>query len=442
MKLKIIFNSSFIILVTFLFLGCSKNSNKELIHLSANELHTANISLEKDIVHDFFSPPVASRIYLYPNLIAYEVLTQKTDKYASLQAIFSDFPVIHKYDSEKTRPLAALYCFYAVANELVYTNKNLLLEIARLDSTYADLPELSKIKKYTKEVSKQLFSWMKEDGYDLTRNMGDYTLLKTKGSWKPTPPDFLDALEPNWGKMRPLVLDSASQFRSVPPILYDLSENSEFKKELLEVYEIVKNKTATTIEIAKFWDCNPIIVVHNGHFAYSEKKLTPGGHWMNICRSAAINTKQDIEATAYAYTSLSIGVFDAFIVCWDTKYATDYIRPVTVIQNEMDPGWSTILVTPNFPEYTRGHSVVSKVASMTLTAFFGENYAFTDSTEVPYGMPPRSFKSFQDASDEAAISRFYGGIHYKTGVYKGVEQGELIGNVVLKKLKKLKNETD
>lgn len=440
MRITSFFNLIAILCLSILS-ACKSNINDKQTEtkpmFSVELLHDANIALEKDIVHDFFSPPVASRIYLYPNLIAYEVLSQGTETYNSLQDIFPGFPTIPVYESKETRELAAIYCFHSIANELIYTNRNLTKETARLDSIYADLPELKTIKEYTVEVSQTLISWMKEDGYDLTRNMGDYTLLGTEGSWKPTPPDYMDALEPNWNKIRPLTLDSASQFRSTPPIPYDLSKNSEFQKELMEVYDVVNNKTDSTTAIAKFWDCNPIIVVHDGHLMYSEKKLTPGGHWMNICRSACMNTDSDFETTAYAYTSLCIGMFDAFIGCWDTKYTTDYIRPVTVIQNEIDPSWSTILVTPNFPEYTSGHSVVSKVASMTLTECFGENYVFTDSTEVPYGMPARSFTSFEHASDEAAISRFYGGIHYKTGIYKGVEQGEQIGNNVIEKLKKL-----
>lgn len=408
---------------------------------STELLHTANIAVEKDIVHDFFSPPVASRIYLYPNLIAYEILMQGSDKYESLRNILGDFPTIKQCPTENAKELAAVYSFLTVANELVYTNKAIQKEIANLDSLYAEIPELDQIKAYAKEVSLEMITWMKNDGYDLTRNMGEYTLLEQEGNWVPTPPDFLDALEPHWGKIKTLTLDSASQFRSSPPFAYDLTEDSPFKKELLEVYEAVNNKTDSTTEIAKFWDCNPIIVVHDGHLAYSEKKLTPGGHWMNICRAACLKQNKSFEETAFAYTTLSIGLFDAFIGCWDTKYATDYIRPVTVIQNEIDPSWLPILVTPNFPEYTSGHSVVSKVASMMMTNSFGENYAFTDSTEVPYGMPPRSFTSFEHASDEAAISRFYGGIHYKTGIYKGVEQGQEIGTHVLKQLKQLLHET-
>ena len=107
---------------------------------------------------------------------------------------------------------------------------------------------------------------------------------------------------------------------------------------------------------------------------------------------------------------------------------------MTVIQKFIDEDWSPILYTPNFPEYPSGHSVVSGSAATVLTEIFGENFAFTDSTEVPYGMPPRSFNSFYEASNEAAISRMYGGIHFTPAIEFGKDQGRLVGKHVIENL--------
>jgi hypothetical protein len=277
--------------------------------------------------------------------------------------------------------------------------------------------------------------WVNTDNYLETRNAGDYELKEEIGSWLPTPPDYLDALEPHWSSIRPIFLDSANQFRPINPTKYDLTPGSQFHTELMEVYDVVNNRTDSMETVAKFWDCNPIVMKHQGHITFSEKKLTPGGHWFNIGRMACEKEELNLLETAYVYAGLSIGIFDAFISCWDGKYVTNYIRPVTVIQNHIDPSWSAILVTPNFPEYTSGHSVVSRSASTVLTHFFGDNYAFIDSTEVPYGMPPRSFPSFQAASDEAAISRLYGGIHFAPAIDLGVEQGAQVGQLTTSHLK-------
>jgi hypothetical protein len=422
--------------------ACSsgEKETKELgnIMVSAEFLHSANVALEQDIVHDFFSPPVAGRIYLYPNLTAYEILSQESTKYQSLTTVFDFFPKIPAYSGGSMYELAAIYSFLNVSRDMLYTTEHIDTEIARLDSLFTNNPELTSVKEYSEKVSKIMDDWIKMDKYLETRNMGEYKLLETKDSWVPTPPDYLNALEPHWEKIRPMTLDSASQFAPPPPTEFDMKNGSQYHNELLEVYDAVMNKTDSTEAMAKFWDCNPIVSRHEGHITYSEKKLTPGGHWVNICRMVAKKENFDLMETSYSYTSLSIGIFDAFISCWQAKYSTNYIRPVTVIQNEIDPSWMPILITPNFPEYTSGHSVVSRSASTVLTFCFGDNYSFTDSTEVPYGMPPRSFTSFHGASEEAALSRLYGGIHYAPSIYDGLKQGSNVGQNVVSKIKKLR----
>nr|WP_237332426.1 vanadium-dependent haloperoxidase [Zobellia amurskyensis] len=133
---------------------------------------------------------------------------------------------------------------------------------------------------------------------------------------------------------------------------------------------------------------------------------------------------------------------DAFISCWDEKYRSNLIRPETLINQHIDDSWKPVLQTPPFPEYTSGHSVVSGAASVALTDVFGENFAFDDDTEVPYGLPIRSFTSFEQAANEAAISRMYGGIHYRAAVEVGVKQGRDLGRFVVEKLNmKNNNET-
>lgn len=434
--------SFFILCFAILLYSCKDSTSikkeNETIGISSSCLHNVNIALEQDIVHDFFSPPVASRIYLYPNLLAYEIMSSRDSNYYSLTTVFEKFPTIPSYKLESGHELATLYGFLKVAHELVYTTENIDAEIQKLDSTFSNHPEIESIRKYSDEVSNIMITWLKEDYYLKTRNMGDYQLLNKEGTWIPTPPDYMDALEPHWGKIRPMTLDSASQFAPPPPTKYDMTKGSQYYNELMEVYEAVHTMTDTSEAIAKFWDCNPIVSRHEGHITYSEKKLTPGGHWMNIYRAAAITKNLDIMETSYIYTSLCIGMFDAFISCWDAKYATNYIRPVTAIQNNIDPSWMPILITPNFPEYPSGHSVVSRSSSTILTHFFGDNFAFIDSTEAPYGMPPRSFNSFYEASDEAAISRLYGGIHYKPAIFDGIEQGKKVGQHVVSKIKQLK----
>jgi PAP2 superfamily len=135
--------------------------------------------------------------------------------------------------------------------------------------------------------------------------------------------------------------------------------------------------------------------------------------------------------TAEAYAMVSIGLFDGFISCWDEKYRTNLVRPETYINRFIDPDWEPSLQTPPFPEHTSGHSVISSASAVILTKMFGENFAFADSTEVPYELPVRSFNSFKEAAAEASISRFYGGIHYMPAIDYGVVQGTKVGEHVL-----------
>jgi len=138
--------------------------------------------------------------------------------------------------------------------------------------------------------------------------------------------------------------------------------------------------------------------------------------------------------TIEAYTLTSIALFDAFISCWDEKYRSNLIRPETVINRELDDEWRPALQTPPFPEYTSGHSVISRSAAVALTAIYGDDFAFLDTTEEPYGLPTRSYTSFLHASDEAAASRLYGGIHYRPAIDYGVAQGEKVGKFIVEQL--------
>ena len=109
-----------------------------------------------------------------------------------------------------------------------------------------------------------------------------------------------------------------------------------------------------------------------------------------------------------------------------------------VINKYYDEEWLPKLQTPPFPEYTSGHSVISRAAAITLTSIYGEKFAFIDTTERKYGLPDRKFDSFIGASEEAAISRLYGGIHYMMAIEEGVSQGQKVGNYVVEKIQTLK----
>jgi hypothetical protein len=177
-----------------------------------------------------------------------------------------------------------------------------------------------------------------------------------------------------------------------------------------------------------------------GHVMFATKKISPGGHWMNINRLACKKSNADFVQSAEAYALLSVSLIDGFISCWDEKYRSKLIRPESYINEHIDEDWVPLLQTPPFPEYTSGHSVISAASAVTLTKLFGDNFSFVDSTEVEYGLTSRTFASFNDAAKEAAISRLYGGIHYRPAVVNGLTEGTALGNYIIENVKTTREE--
>ncbi|MBG7611892.1 vanadium-dependent haloperoxidase [Polaribacter sp. BAL334] len=427
--------------LSFLFIVSCK---KEGIQIETNDFHFLVDEVTEVMIHDIFSPPVASRIYAYPNIAAYEVLNSENGKYQSLSHQLNDLTAVESLpkNEQTNKRLAALIAYLDVAKELVFSKEEL---ISVRDSLYEhwksiNSTEFLAAEKYGLAVSSHIIDWMKKDNYTETRSMPNFNVHSDDpGRWQPTPPAYMNGIEPHWSKIRPFVLESSSQFKPVPPPTFSMEKNSEFYKEVMDLYEMTnkireKGDASEEVAIAQFWDCNPYVSVNKGHFMFASKKITPGAHWIGICKIATKESASDFEKTIFAYTKTSIAIFDAFISCWDEKYRSNLIRPETLINKLIDNTWTPLLQTPPFPEYTSGHSVVSGAASEVLTSIFGDDVAFEDTTEIPYGLPVRNFTSFRNAAKEAAISRMYGGIHYSSAIKNGLTQGISLGNFVNGKL--------
>ena len=392
------------------------------------------------VVYDIFSPPVASRVYLYPSVAAYEIMAYfNSDNFNSLKGQVKELRNIPIPENPNIDPnLAAIFSFNQVGKALIFSEKKMEIFETNFDNKLKDFGVPSRVinasKEYADKVSKSILDWASKDMYSQTRTFPKYSILEGDRFWKPTPPDYMDGIEPHWPKIRTMVLDSSNQFPPKDPIPFDLKKGSPFHKQLMEVYQVTNSLTEEQTNIAKFWDCNPYVSHHKGHAMFATKKITPGGHWIGITAVATRKAKSSFEDTINAYVNVSIALFDAFISCWDEKWKTLVVRPETLINQYYDEEWLPLLQTPPFPEYTSGHSVISRAAALTLTDLFGENFDFVDTTEVSYGLPSRSYKSFINASEEAAISRLYGGIHYMMAITEGVAQGQNVGDFIVKNI--------
>ena len=436
------FKPIILILFSFLLSKCNNENNTDHIKkIQDPELfHEAMQNLTDILVHDIFSPPVASRVYLYPSIAAYEIIARyNPEEFNSLVGQVKELQEIPTSNNTDINPqLAALFSFNTVGKALIFSEDKMEVFQEEFQQKLKSFKVPSQVvkasKTYGEEVASSILEWASGDMYNQTRTFPKYTIRDEDFFWKPTPPDYMDGIEPHWNKIRTLVLDSASQFAPKKPLPFDLTEGSSFQRQLQEVLDVGNNLTDEQIEIAKFWDCNPYVTHHRGHAMFATKKITPGGHWIGITAIATRQSKSSFEETINAYANVSIALFDAFISCWDEKWETLVVRPETLINQYYDEEWLPLLQTPPFPEYTSGHSVISRAAAVTLTDLFGANFNFTDTTELAYGLPERSYNSFFHASEEAAISRLYGGIHYMMAITEGVEQGQKIGNLIIKKL--------
>ena len=445
MKKDLKLKNIFYVLLLLVLVQCSDGNNKAYIEKIQNAefFQSAMQNLTDIVVYDIFSPPVASRVYLYPTIAAYEVMALKyPEKYNSLVGQIKELNPIPKPSSEKVDyHLASLFAFNTVGKTLIFSEDKMELFQENFNSKLKELDVPRRVVKaseaYGSAVAASILDWASKDMYNQTRTYPKYTIKEEDQFWKPTPPDYMDGIEPHWKEIRTMVIDSSNQFAPKEPFPFDLTEGSPFQKQLMEVFEVTNQLNEEQVEIAKFWDCNPYVTHHRGHAMFATKKITPGGHWIGITAIATRQAQSTFDETINAYANVSIALFDGFISCWDEKWDTLIVRPETLINQYYDEEWLPLLQTPPFPEYTSGHSVISRAAAVTLTDLYGDDFAFTDTTELLYGLPERKYNSFIHASEEAAISRLYGGIHYMMAIEEGVKQGNAVGSYIVGNLQTL-----
>ncbi|RYE05076.1 MAG: phosphoesterase PA-phosphatase, partial [Sphingobacteriaceae bacterium] len=372
----------FLLLLIITGLGitsCKKSSDYQQYFnnpaLYSNTVHELN-----DVVMgNNFTPVIASRNYAYANIAGYEVVAAGDPKhYQSLAGQLNELKSVPKpgKDTAICYPYAALLAFCQVGEAVTFPAGSMkyytdsLKNSATEKGMPADVKAASEA--YANKVAVAIMIWSKNDNYLKNRSSSKYTIDKTEGRWVPTPPMYAEAMEPHWDDIRPMVMDSASQFRVPPPPVYNMKDkNSMYYQEVMKIKNAVENLTPEQSHMANFWDDNPFKMNVLGHVQYGTKKFSPPGHWMSIVGIGAKQSKADFNKTVCAFAKTSIALFDSFIECWDAKYHYNTVRPETVINKYVDANWRPTLQTPPFPEYTCGHSTISSAAAEALTSVFG-----------------------------------------------------------------------
>jgi len=435
------FRLSAVLLLVFVCCSKCKQPVPHLATLTNKDISHVITRMTELMIHDVTNPPLAARFFSYACLAGYEVTAQNDSSITGMYGILNGYPAIQKPDSVAgySYPLAAVLAMLETAKKMQPSGKLLVAyEDRLLDSCkHIGYPDevIESSRKYAVGISKQILAYARADGYNKISNLPRYTPLDKEGCWYPTPPAYIAAVEPYFKTVRPFTLDSASQFKPVPPVAYSANKKSVFYGQyLLNNYRENASSPEEHRIIAGFWDCNPFAVQDDGHLSVGLKKISPGAHWLGITGIACEKTKKNFAETMQINTLVAIGLMDSFIACWDEKYRSNRIRPETAIRNLLDVNWKPLLQTPPFPEYLSGHSCISATSATILTKYIGDNFRYTDTVEVTYGLQPRSFQSFQQAAAEAGISRFYGGIHFMDAIDNGRNQGLKVGDWVLQKV--------
>jgi hypothetical protein len=381
-----------------------------------------------------FTPPVASRAFGYMGITLYETVVPGMPNHQSLVGQLTDMPQIGSPD------LSVEYNWGIAANSaLAYIAKNFYptmpadqaIAVLKLEDDSHERLKLgvsTEVAERSKEwgitVAKKIFEWSKTDGghEGYAKNFpASYMPPVGDGLWVSTFPKFQPALQPFWGNNRTFIPKCAENTQPDAPRRYSDTSNTLFNIAALEVYSIVKNATPTQIIIAKYWSDDPGI------------PGTPPGHLLSVTTQVLQKENWNLAKSVEAYAKVGIALSDGFVSCWRCKYKHNYLRPITFIRSKLDADWTSLLETPPFPEYTSGHSVASGATARVLSDLFGYKYSFTDRTHelrTDINGTPRSFASFNDMAAEAAISRLYGGIHYREAIEKGVAQGIQVGEEV------------
>lgn len=372
------------------------------------------------------SAPAASRLYGYMGVTVYESLVPGMPDNNTLAGQIWHMPDMPLPDDAITYDWLSTFngAFSTVSRSIFHNPSVETIEAidearaAMIESRSVEVGEdvVSDSVAYGDEIGKEILAWIADDNYDNVMAQADsYEIPVGEGLWELTTEGTKPA-GPYWGMLRPMILEFAEECHIYPNIEYSTDEDSTFYLQAQEVVDTERNLTEEQAEIARFWVDTPGVTG------------TPAGHWVSIANQLVTQLELPLDRAAEMYAMLGIVLYDSFVSAWDLKYEVNLLRPVTYIQANIRRSWAPYIESPPFPEYPSGHSVTSGAAYTVLTGLFG-GVAFQDDTHIIYDHEPlrRSFLSFEHAAREAAISRLYGGIHYRSAIENGVKQGECVG---------------
>lgn len=419
----------------FLVFGAKLTVQEECLRIH-NRWLKESFALTKNTVG--FSAPVTARSFAYFTLGIFESTVQL---YPEQQSLAGQLDGYHR-DIWTADPFSIDWCL--VANtvdkkilDYLYRNmppSNALSMSALSDSiTKTFSRKLSDEKRrlsleYGYALAQSIIDWSKRDGADEGFNKNypeNYAPPVCYSCWTKTTPGYFSAVQPFWGLNKHLIFGGDSLLVGCTPMPFSTDQNSPMFKDALLLYKTAKEPNPTHELIAEYWDDSP---------GYSG---TPTGHLMQLAVQLVEERKLAPSKAMELYVKMGIAINEAFIHCWKLKYTFNLLRPISYIQRFIVPQFNTFIATPSFPEFPSGHSFQSGAGTQILKGYFSDTIAFSDNTNKwrsDIDGSARTYSSFTQLSEEISMSRFYGGIHFKTTLETSLYYGRIIGSYVLKSI--------
>ena len=417
--------------------ACSRDSEPEAPTSPAAETYTAEIATkwtdtELSLIRKGtgFTPPIAARALAYAGVALYEAVAPGMAAHQSLAGQLTDLGALPRPEpGQRYNWAVAANASQAVMLRNLFGNATTAQRVtidsleAALNQPYRAAPEFARSVQFGQQVGQAAFAWSRTDGGHeayLNNQPASYVPPVGPGLWMQTAPGNAGrALLPYWGQNRLFVPANATMLMPALSYVYSTQPGSAYYAEAQEVYNTSRTLTPAQRTIALYW-------------ADAGQTITPPGHSMNIASIALRSRNASLATAAETYCRMGIALSDAFVNCWKCKYVYNWERPVTCIRAMMDPAWQPLIATPPFPEFASGHSTQSGAAAEVLAGAFGAAVPFVDDTHRSRGagFEPRPFASFAAFANEAAMSRLYGGIHFRSANEVGLTEGQKIGRNV------------
>ena len=396
--------------------------------------------------------PSGMRLTAYTSIAAYESVVPGMPSYQSLSGQLTDMPAM-----PETQSGYAYYWPESLNAAMSFISKNLLPpvtktaeQIAAINNFEAVLhnefvsqgvntESLDRSAAFGRQVAEKIVQWSATDraAWPTSTFTTPTTFDVITGKWIPSG-TLAAVVLPYWSYTRKLVANSLNGINNLNPFSYSNLPGSDFYKMNEQIYNNSYNPHGYTADQRK---------LINTYF-----RDNPGygsGHYMSIIKQVLDKAGTALDISALAFVQAGISSMDASIACWKLKYdqQNNYvIRPLNYIKNVIlaDPAtaWTTIMTTPNHPEWPSGHSTLAGAMGEVLTQQFGSNFSFTDATYegfamtgYPNGLGSRHYSSFDDMTQEIGDSRVYGQIHYPQSCVDGKALGKKVAQNVLSNVK-------